>query len=234
MIWPLCADMSTEQMRIQLNAPGGVLTPSPEYRDRMNANPKPVSGPVASREIMWRRVMDDLSFEHARFSPARPGPEISGSVMIAEEGAPLRVEYRIVCDRDWNTRSVEIEQVWQGTRQTIRLERDAGGQWRRNGEETADLAGCTDVDLEVTPATNALPVNRLRLSVGGRREILAAWVRFPSLRVIPAAQSYERLDETRYRYTSLGSGFTAVVAVDADGLPTEYEGIWRRVADRRV
>lgn len=197
----------------------------------MSVNPKPESDRVISREIMWRRVMDDLSFEHAKFSQAGSGPEISGSVMIAEQGAPLRVEYRIICDRNWNTRAVDVEQVWRGARHALRLERDTGGRWRRDGEGTGDLAGCTDVDLEVTPATNALPVNRLRLAVGERREILAAWVRFPSLRVVSARQSYERLAEARYRYTSLDSGFTAVVEVDADGLPTEYEGIWRQIAD---
>jgi uncharacterized protein len=48
---------------------------------------------------------------------------------------------------------------------------------------------------------------------------------------MPAGQSYERLAEARYRYTSLASGFTAMVEVDADGLPIEYAGVWRRVAE---
>jgi uncharacterized protein len=191
---------------------------------------RPPTSP-ASREIMWRRVLDDLSLEQARLRQTGTGPEISGVVLIAEQGAPLRVEYRIACDREWGTRAVDVDEQWQGARRTLRLECDANGRWRRDGEETADLAGCTDVDLEVTPATNALPVNRLRLAVGERREILAAWVRFPSLRVVPARQVYERLAETRYRYTSLESGFTAVVDVDADGIPTEYQGIWRRIAE---
>ena len=177
--------------------------------------------------------MDDLSLELARVSRTGNGAEISGTVLIAEQGAPLRVEYRIACDKEWRTRTVEVDTAGQGARRTLRLERDAGGRWHRDGKETPELADCTDVDLEVTPATNALPVNRLRLPVGGRQEILAAWVRFPSLLVIPARQSYERLGESRYRYRSLGSGFTAVVEVDADGLPIDYEGIWRRIAEAR-
>jgi uncharacterized protein len=183
---------------------------------------------------MWRRVLDDLSLELARFTRTGSGPEITGSVLIAEDGAPLRVEYRIACDEKWCTRTVEVETVWQGARRSVRLDCGSAGRWRRDGDDTPELAGCVDVDLEVTPATNALPVNRLRLPVGGRSEILAAWVRFPSLRVIPARQSYERLAESRYRYTSLDSGFTAVVDVDTDGLPTEYEGIWRRIAEGRI
>lgn len=176
-------------------------------------------------------MLDDLGFEHARFSRTASGPELSGTVLIAEQGAPLRVDYRIACDDEWRTGAVDVDMTWQSARRTLRLERDGAGRWRRDGEDATELSGCTDVDLEVTPFTNALPVNRLRLPVGRRHEILAAWVRFPSLRVIPARQSYERLAESRYRYTSLDSGFTAIVHVDADGIPTDYEGIWRRVAE---
>src|SRR5579864_8731415 len=187
--------------------------------------------PPFLREVMWCRVLDDLSVEHARFERTESGREIAGAVMIAEQGAPLRVDYRIACDEDWRTRTVEVHTAWQGARRILRLERDPGGRWRRDGEPSPELDGCSDVDLEVTPATNALPINRLRLPVGGRREILAAWVRVPSLRVLATPQAYERLAESRYRYTSLGSGFTAVVDVDQEGLPTEYEGIWRRIAE---
>ncbi|HEV2283717.1 MAG TPA: putative glycolipid-binding domain-containing protein [bacterium] len=197
----------------------------------MSATQRPVPGLPCTREVMWRRVLDDLSVEHARFERNESGCVISGAVMIAEQGAPLRVDYRIACDEDWRTRTVEVHTAWQGARRILRLERDPGGRWRRDGEPSPELDGCSDVDLEVTPATNALPVNRLRLAVGGRQEILAAWARFPSLRVIPARQAYERLAETRYRYTSLESGFTAAVDVDADGIPTAYEGIWRRIAE---
>ena len=197
----------------------------------MSRDQRLASGRPQFREVMWRRVLDDLSFEQTRFSWAGSRPEIAGVVLISEEGAPLRVDYRIVCEEDWRTDTVHVEMIQRGTRRTLRLECDGGGRWRRDGTEAPALAGCTDVDLEVTPATNGLPVNRLRLPVGGRQEILAAWVRFPSLRVIPARQSYERIAESRYRYTSIDSGFTAVVDVDEDGIPVDYERIWRRIAE---
>jgi hypothetical protein len=180
---------------------------------------------------MWRRVMDDLSFEHVWLSAGSRGPELSGTVLIAEGGAPLRVEYSVACDRDWRTRYAEVEQTWRGARRLLRLECDGEGRWRRDGEEAPNLNGCTDIDLGATPSTIALPINRLRLPVGGRTQIIAAWVRFPGFDVAPARQSYERLAPAEYRYTSLTSGFTALVEVDADGLPAEYAGVWRRLAD---
>jgi hypothetical protein len=183
------------------------------------------------REIMWRRVMDDLSFEHARVIRTEAGSEISGSVLVAQNGLPLRVDYCIVCDSSWQTRTIQVDQSWRGVRRKLRLIHDGSGHWQKNGEGDGSLAGCTDVDLGVSPCTNALPVNRLRIPLGESREINAAWIRFPELEITPTRQAYHRLREKQYQYRNLVSGFTALIDVDDDGLPTEYAGVWRRVAD---
>jgi hypothetical protein len=47
------------------------------------------------------------------------------------------------------------------------------------------MAGCIEVDIELTPATNALPINRLNLAVGGSAEIQAAWIRLSTLAIFP-------------------------------------------------
>jgi hypothetical protein len=190
-----------------------------------------MENPSTDREIMWRRVMDDLSFELARLSRTAAGPELSGLVLLAESGAPLRMDYRVGCDTAWRTRSVEVAQTYQGDRRTLRLAHDGDGRWLVDGATAPALAGCTDVDLGISPSTNALPVNRLRLKVGESHVIRAAWVRFPGLQIVPAEQSYERTAETRYRYRSLSSGFEALVDIDGDGLPTDYAGVWRRLAE---
>ena len=183
------------------------------------------------REIMWRRVMDDLSFEHARLERADGGVRLSGTILVAEGGTPLRVEYAVNCDERWRTRAVTVTQRHGGRRDALRLDHDGGGTWTLDGRPAPELDGCTDVDLGLSPITNALPVNRLGLAEGTTGDIRAAWVRFPALEVVPAEQSYERLGERRYRYRSRASGFEAEIEVDDDGLPVDYAGIWRRVAD---
>lgn len=187
-----------------------------------------------AREVMWRRVMDDLSFELARIEPGPGGPVLSGTVLVAEKGAPLHIEYRIVCDEGWKTRTVDLTQAHRSERDSLRLEHDGAGRWRVNGTEAPALTGCTDVDLGVTPSTNALPINRLRLAENASAVIRAAWVQFPRLDVVPAEQSYARLGDRRYSYRSLASGFEAVIDADQDGLPVEYAGVWRRIADGRA
>jgi hypothetical protein len=66
--------------------------------------------------------------------------------------------------------------------------------------------------------------------VGARSgPIVAAWVRFPDLALEPLPQEYERLAESRYRYSSRGGSFVAQLEVDEHGLVLDYEGQWRRV-----
>ncbi|HLY57506.1 MAG TPA: putative glycolipid-binding domain-containing protein [Stellaceae bacterium] len=185
---------------------------------------------TAAREILWRRTLDGLSFEHLRIGLGTDGPELAGTVLIAEAGMPLRVEYRIACDAAWRTRSVEITQTHAGTLATLRLDHDLAGTWRRNGTAAPDLDGCSDVDLGVSPSTNALPINRLGLPPGGSARIRAAWVLFPGLEVVAAEQDYERLGAARYRYRSVASGFEAAIDVDEEGFPIDYAGIWQRLA----
>jgi len=187
---------------------------------------------VREQEVIWRRVMDEASFELALIVTGPGGVEITGTVLIADDGVPLRVDYAIQCGEGWSTRRVEVLQSYSGEVRALRLDHDGAGNWTRDGDEAPDLKGCTDVDLGVTPSTNALPVNRLGLDIGAGGEIRAAWVRFPSLEVIPAGQGYERLAERQYRYSNLDSDFTAVIDVDDLGLPIDYAGIWRRIAKR--
>ena len=185
---------------------------------------------VIGREVMWRRVKDDLSFEQARLVKTETGPKIAGRVLIAQNESPLQVSYRVACDPSWQTWAVEIRQTWRGVCRTVSLERDGDGRWQRDGREEPSLMGCTDVDLGISPSTNALPVNRLHLPIDGSSEIKAAWIRFPELEIAPVDQLYLRLAEARYQYRNLASGFTAVIDVDADGLPIDYADVWRMIA----
>jgi hypothetical protein len=181
--------------------------------------------------LCWRRILDNNSLEYAVAKPLTTGLELVGTIVAIQDEAPLEVHYRIQRDADWRTRAVSIEQRLGLQHSSLSLVVDTGGTWRdQRGDLIDTLAGCLDVDLELTPITNSLPVNRLNLAVGQVEEIVVAWIRFPSLEIVRASQSYERLAERKYRYRSLGSGFTAEIDVDEIGLTVRYEGIWERVA----
>lgn len=180
---------------------------------------------------MWRRTTDNLSLEQAQLNWSATGPHIAGMVLAAHDANPLRVEYRIDCDEGWQTRRAQILQCLSGVYKRLCLERDQDGRWRTNGQLDETLAGCTDVDLGITPSTNTLPIRRLAMRAGAVSEVKAAWVRFPELVVAEVHQSYERVSAKEYIYRNLNSGFTAPITLDPDGLVREYGSVWLRVAE---
>ena len=180
--------------------------------------------------VIWRRTLDDRSFEECDVTATPDGFAIAGHVIAAQDGAPLVVHYDIDCGENWSARSVAIDQSFGNVRRRLRLDR-AGDRWLVDGVHDARLDGCAEPDLGLTPSTNALAIRRLDLAIGQAAEIRCAWIKFPALSAEPSLQRYERLGDRDYRYTNVASGFTALVAVDALALPVTYENIWTRIAD---
>jgi uncharacterized protein len=186
--------------------------------------------PLPSATMIWRRIFDDAGFELCRFRRSNDAIHLSGTILAADENRPLEVTYQILCDVTWRTREVTIRQSQGFEQSEIKLAVNAQSWSEADRGLLSEITGCVDVDIELTPATNALPINRLNLAIGGSGEIQAAWIRLPSLTIVRAHQRYQRLSEKRYRYTSIASGFQAEIEVDGFGFPTRYGNIWERIA----
>ena len=182
---------------------------------------------MTTRRVAWRRSDDVETDEHCTLTLRDSGLSLVGTVLGAEGGLPVRTEYRILTDAAGLTSAVSVRDLRGFEQRTLALARDAKGNWTVDGATVRALKSCTDVDLGCSPATNTLPIRRLRLAVGASHTIRAAWVRFPELVVEKAAQTYTRLDEFTYRYAS--GTFEAELTVDDDGLVAAYAA-WRRTA----
>jgi hypothetical protein len=141
---------------------------------------------------------------------------LTGTAILAVDGAPYFIEYTVGVDPEWRTRSVDV----RCNELEIELTADGAGSWSVPGFD-----GCLDVDLGFTPATNTLPIRRLGLAVGEAAELDVTWVRFPELTLERMTQRYERLADDRYHYSS--PGFDAELHVDEHGLVLDYSGLWR-------
>jgi hypothetical protein len=161
------------------------------------------------------------------FDMTDQGYALSGLIIRAIENVPYVARYTIQVDQEWNMRDAGVE-LGNGVQRAIRLRTDAAGTWSLDGKHVPELDGCRDVDLEWSPSTNTLPIRRLALAPGERKEVSAAWVRFPVLTVERLDQSYERLEGDRYRYRS--GSFTAELQVDDAGIVQDYGVAWKAVA----
>jgi hypothetical protein len=182
---------------------------------------------MTTTRVAWRRSDEIEADEFCTLSVRDSGLSLIGTVLGAHVGEPIRIEYRVLADGGGLTTAAHVRQLRGFNERTIVLMRDSKGAWTVDGTRAPKLKGCTDVDLGCSPSTNTLPIRRLRLGVGVSKKIQAAWLRFPELEVVKAAQTYTRLDENTYRYAS--GTFESELTVDDEGLVTAYAE-WRRTA----
>ena len=83
--------------------------------------------------FVWRRVLDDASIEHATLAEVPGGFHMRGTIVAAEEGRPLRVDYTLDVDAGWTSRAVQVVQILDGVRASLALALDGDGRWRLNG-----------------------------------------------------------------------------------------------------
>lgn len=180
---------------------------------------------MTTTRVAWQRSDDAAGHEHCTLSLRDAGLSLVGTVIGAEGGLPVRIEYRVLADHAGMTTAAHVRDLRGFATRTRVLERTAKGGWTIDGAAARALKGCTDVDLGCSPSTNTLPIRRLRLAVGASHTIQAAWVQFPELSIVKASQTYARLDEFTYRYTS--GTFEADLTVDDLGLVIDY-AVWHR------
>ncbi len=179
--------------------------------------------------ILWRSLARP-GHEIGRLRDPDRGHVLEGTAVFVEEGRPCRLDYSILCDDDWRTASARVA-GWHGD-ETVRLDvaADRDRRWLLNGAPCPDVDGCMDVDLSFSPSTNLLPIRRLRLAVGERASVRAAWVRFPGCTVEPLEQVYERVSEFRYQYSSGGGRFVTLLTVNPVGFVTLYPDLWEAIS----
>ena len=159
------------------------------------------------------------------FEQSGRGRRLRGIVLATAGKEPVEIRYRVDASPEWATEDAEVLVAFAGGE--LRDPFATGGLWSGK-ERPPELEDCADVDLGFTPATNTLPIRRLRLDVGEEAEIAAVWLRWPELRVERAVQRYARLAKDRYRFSQ--EDFRAELVVDEQGLVLDYEGLWRAVA----
>jgi hypothetical protein len=178
------------------------------------------------RSIVWEWC-DRPGLEHLLLDLGDDGGRAEGVVVVGFEGALLRLRYTVLFDAQWRFRRATIVAESNGESRQRRIERGSLDEWTIDGAARPDLASCTDIDIMGTPFTNTMPVRRLALAPEQPVAISAVYVAIPDLAISVAAQDYTRRG-AGFRYRSLGSGFTAELSVDADGIVIDYGTIWRR------
>lgn len=177
--------------------------------------------------ILWTRH-DGSGLERCVLDSTPTGLRLSGTALVVVDDDPYEIRYSVLTNEAGMTTTVGAHVQGPGNDRRLALTSDGNGTWSVGDEPIFDLFGATDVDLGWTPATNTLPILRLGLDIGSSAQITAAMISFPEHDIERRTQTYERLDDVTYRYTS--STFEGTLTVNEHQLVTEYDAGWTAVA----
>ncbi len=191
---------------------------------------KPILG--VGRPILWRRL-DVPGHDAASVREVEGGAELRGMAVFHDEGGPTALHYSVRCDTEWRSTEATVD-GWCGARTVeLRVRHAHATGWTLNGVPCPAVAGCVDLDLNFTPATNLLPLRRLDLAVGQAGEVRSAWLEWPAAVLTPLVQRYARRSVTEYDYEADLPGtdkFVAVLRVEPGGWVLDYAGLWQAEA----
>jgi uncharacterized protein len=150
------------------------------------------------------------------------------SIIISKRMENPTTRYTIRCDSLWRVRELNIRSV--GTRkEEISLKSDGLGKWFDDLGPINDLNGAFDVDIEITPFTNTLPIRRLNLKEKQTEEILVVYIAVPELKFFVDRQRYTCLIRNkRYRFEQVDTEFVQDIEVDKYGLVLVYPNLFKR------
>jgi hypothetical protein len=168
------------------------------------------------------------SLENCLIKTTHAGSEITSTIIGTYDRKIYQVEYRIQTDPSWQTLTVEISGRHSNQHQSLRFESDGNGNWLRNGTRADEFMGCLDVDIPLTPFTNSLPINRLRLEQGQEQLIDVIYIDLLENLITRVHQKYARLSSEEYHYENVPNDFEANIQVDEFGLVTDYPSLFVR------
>lgn len=176
--------------------------------------------------MRWRRL-DLPGHDEVRLHTEAGSRQLKGRAKFIDGTNRWELGYTVSCTPDWTTTRAMVKGHSDRGAIEATAVRSAVGGWTLNGAPVLAVAGCIDVDLAFTPATNLLSLRRLGLAVGQEAEVIAAWLTFPEFALIPLRQRYRRTSEGTYDYSAPDLPFAGILTVNPEGFVLDYAGLWR-------
>ncbi|WP_078394848.1 putative glycolipid-binding domain-containing protein [Shouchella patagoniensis] len=175
------------------------------------------------KTILWKNE-ERVGYEHFLMEENKG----IGTIIYVDDEKGHVVNYELKMEPNWLTRQLFV-QVDHG--KTLTLVSDGNGEWlNKDGQPLDDLKGAIDVDVESTPFSNTLPINRKIWKVGEKKTFDMVHVTIPELNVSKVKQiyTYEREEEGLRYFEYECRGYKNVICVDEDGFVVHYPNVFSR------
>lgn len=182
---------------------------------------------ASGAHILWRRL-DLPGHDACRLWSEGAHWRFEGMAVWLGPQGPAQFAYEISVDEGWITHSARVMGRSGKRAISLSIHRDDLGNWRVNGEALPEVTGLQDIDLGFTPATNTMPIRRLRGIRNKAADICAVWLDPGDWQVKRLPQRYENLGDGRWRYLSSDGDYQAELTADSDGFVTNYPDLWKK------
>lgn len=177
--------------------------------------------------ILWTG-REYYSLENCVISKTETGSEINSAIVGRYEQKIYRIEYLIKANDKWETTSFQLKTQVSNKREVLNYYSDGKGNWTKNGKPVNEFNDCIDIDIPLTPFTNTLPINRLKLSIHESRQIKVLYLDLLNDEIKPVRQTYTRLSQNQYKYENVPNDFEAIITVDESGFVVDYPDLFVR------
>jgi len=178
--------------------------------------------------FFWRKL-DHPGYDGCRLFKLSHGWRLLGAAVFWDAGRPCHFQYEVTTDVAWRTQRAHVAGFLGDRAIDVSIRSARRATWQIAGRPQRDVAGCVDVDLGFTPATNLIVLRRLSLKIGQRAEAPAAYLEFPRMRFVRLPQTYVRIGRTSYAYEAPTVGYSGTLRVTPAGVVTWYPGLFERV-----
>lgn len=178
--------------------------------------------------VLWRRY-DLPGHDACRIQQSQDGWIVEGSAVFSDAGLVSAIRYCVTCDLQWHAIRSETS-GWHRNQPVCLHMEQSDGTWLVNGERAPDLQGLIDIDLGFTPATNTIPIRRMKMAGVTSCEVVSAWLDPDTWQIRPLLQQYAAGEDSRLAYAAPSLDFYADLHIDAFGVVVDYPGLWRSEA----
>lgn len=182
--------------------------------------------------ILWSGI-EYYSLENCIIDSQNDGITINSTIIGFYNDIIYRVEYIIRLDRSWQTFYCLVKSQIDHQSKKIEFIKNKNG-WTLNGQFRPEFNACLDIDIALTPFTNSLPINRLKLKQGQESKVDVIYIDILENNIQHVKQKYSRIADRTYRYENIPNDFEAKIQVDSAGLVIDYPQLFKRTAHHNM
>ncbi|WP_114818975.1 putative glycolipid-binding domain-containing protein [Chryseobacterium sp. KLBC 52] len=181
------------------------------------------------KTLIWKGIFYQ-SLEYFNLQSDDINYTVESKIIGCLEDKIYSIEYKIHIDKDWLVQDFLIESEINKVKRIL-TGKKIQDQWEINNVINPEINDFKFIDISLTPFTNTLPINNLKLSENSSQKIDVIYIDVFNHHIRPVQQQYTRTAVNQYLYENVETDFKAEISVDESGLVTNYPELFKKIAD---